>query len=345
MSEYTKEIIDYIDDNITAGDSKEFIININNDKELKDEFLLIKDLNEYMKGKLLSGNIENDDNYLLIEQEAKDDVNDFLLQDKTDKEISDYLSSAFPERDKTVKNEIKKAEKEAQISNIDEIAKEWVSEFNKDEKKELKLLRLISNTSSDRDKFLQGSSETKFRNNLNIKKVAGRKRLYFWAASVAAIFILIFLLNNVFDNTLECEKIFAEFHEKPYELIGIQVRNAEQEINTIFEEASELYKQSSFAPAFVKFQKLATEDITFVQALFYSGLALFEDGNYKESTQIFIQVISEFDEYEIESKWYLSLTYVKNNEFNKAIPFLEDISRQKSLYQEDAKEILEQIKN
>ena len=318
MSEYTKKILNYIDNNLSEDDTDDFFFKLANNNDSRVEFRLIQELNMYMKGKLLSESIEDDDNFKQIEKEAKDDVSEFLLKGKTDNDILDYLSLVFPEKNNSVKNLIKEEEKEVKITGINKLSKEWVSK-NEDEKEQ--------NFSSIRN-----------------KKIKGRRRLYYWISSAAAILIIIFILNSVFDNIPKNEKIFAEYHNNPCELTGIQVRDAEQEVSSAFEEAITLYNQNLFDEAFLKFHKSATEETSFVQALFYSGLAQFEAENYSESALIFDKVISQFDEYEIESKWYISLAYIKTNEFNKAYSFLNDISKQKSMYQEDAKEILEQIK-
>lgn len=339
MTEYSDEIIDYIDNNLSEDESDKFIIKLDNNKDLKDEFLLFQDINEYMKSKLLSESIENDDNFKQIEKEAKEDVGGFLLQGKTDNDVLDYLSFAFPEKNNSVKNLIKEAEKEAKIKGIDELSKEWVSEYENEDEKEQDLINYIKIVN------LGEKKESRDFSSIGNKKIKGKRKLYYWISSAAAILIIIFLLNSVFNSTPKNEKIFAEYHNTPYELTGIQVRNAEQDINTVFEEATFLYKQNLYEKAFIKFNTLVSDNTNFVQALFYSGLAQFEAENYNKSALIFDKVISQFDEYEIESKWYLSLAYIKINEFNKALPFLNDISKQKSMYQEDAKEILEQINN
>lgn len=291
MSEYTKDIYNFIDNNMTEDESEAFVIKLNNNRELKEEFLMIQNLNEHMKGKLLSGNFENDEDLKQIEKEAKDDISNFILGGKTDKDVLNLLSKAYPE-----------------------------------------------------DKTNKGYSFKTVDKKFNDKKLKGRKKLYLWTSSVAAILILIFLLNYFFNNIPQGEKIFTEFHEKPLQLNGIQMRDVEQDVNIAFEEASALYKQNLFDEAYIKFNNLVTNDSTFVQALFYCGLAQFEAGNYKESTQIFINLISTFDEYDIESKWFISLAYIKANEFNTAIPYLKEITQQKSLFQEDAKQILNKIK-
>ncbi|MCD4794732.1 MAG: hypothetical protein K8R54_15960 [Bacteroidales bacterium] len=340
MSEYTNKIIDYIDNNLSEDESDKFIINLDNNKELKDEFLLFQDINEYMKSKLLSESIESYDNFKQIEKEAKDDVSEFLLQGKTDNDVLDYLSLAFPGENNSVKNLIKEAEKEAEIKGINELANNWVSEYEneKEDEKEQDLISYIKIVNFGENK------ESKDFSSIENKKIKGRRRLYYWISSAAAILIIIFILNSVFNNIPKNEKIFAEYHNTPYELTGIQVRNAEQDINTVFEEATFLYKQNLYEKAFIKFNTLVSDNTNFVQALFYSGLAQFEAENYNKSALIFDKVISQFDEYEIESKWYLSLAYIKTNEFSKALPYLEDIAKQKNLYQEDAKKILKQIK-
>ena len=102
MSEYTDKIIDYIDNNLSEDESDKFIIKLDNNKDLKDEFLVFQDINEYMKSKFLSESIEADNDFILIEKEAKNDVKEFLTERKTDKSVLDYLSFVFPEKENSV---------------------------------------------------------------------------------------------------------------------------------------------------------------------------------------------------------------------------------------------------
>lgn len=343
MSVYTEEIYNYIDKEMSENEAKEFIHRMNNDNELKEEFFMIRELNEHMKGKLTAENIKAENNTEMIEKDAREDVNEFISEGKTDKAVLDYLSKAYPENSSSVKNKIKEAEEDENIIEIEGITEGLVTDFMHDDNKEDGLYKLITSVSHD-DEPEKDTPEIKFNKKFKIDKLKSR-RLFYLASSVAAIFVLVLVLNNIFDNTPKNERIFAEFHDKPMQLNSIQVRDTEHDVDIVFEEASDLYQQNKFNEAYIRFNQLVTEDSTFIQALFYSGLAKFESGKYKESIQIFKRIISKFDVYEMESKWCLALAFIKINEISKAIPYLEFLAKQKNLFQKDANRILDQIKD
>ena len=93
MLAQTKLISDYIDGCLSDKKSAEFLLQIQKNKSLKNEFVLIKDLNSFMKGKLFSETVETDPNFSLAETKAKEDVSTFLQEGKTNNEILKYLSS------------------------------------------------------------------------------------------------------------------------------------------------------------------------------------------------------------------------------------------------------------
>jgi len=326
MTAQAKLITDYIDGNLSDKKSAEFLLQIQKNKSLKNEFVLIKDLNSYMKGKLFSNTVETDSYFSLAETEAKNDIESFLQNGKTDKEVLEYLSVAFSEHPETVKNRITQAEKEAEIHGINELTEEWVSEFNSGKKQDLK----IDNKSFEKD------------NNKKHLSVFRKENLKY--AAVAASFALMLLLNNIFDGKSKNEQIFAEYHQNAQKITGTQIRNPEFNSVIEFENGVKLFNSGHYTEAYDKFHQTTIENKNFVQALFYSGLALFESEKYSESVQIFTKVLTNFDVCHFESEWYLSLAYIKLNQMQKAVPRLKDIASQKNFRQNEANEILNKIK-
>ncbi|NOZ35596.1 MAG: hypothetical protein GXO80_09905 [Chlorobi bacterium] len=324
MNAQTKLISDYIDGNLSDKESAEFLLQIRKNNSLKNEFILIRDLNSYMKGKLFSKDIETNPNFSFIEAEARDDVNTFLQEGKTDKEISDYLSVAFPDRSEAVKSQIKQAEYEAELFEINDLTEKWVNELYSEQE----------HNSNDIPNKTNYFSET-----VNIFRKENLKYI-----AIAASLALLLILNNVFVDKPTNERIFAEYHQSAQKLTGIQIRNPE--FNTIikFENAVKLFNSGQYSKAYDKFHQTAIENKNFVQALYYSGLALFESGKYSESVLVFNNVLTKFDIYHFEAEWYLSLAYIKLNQPQNAVPFLKDIASQKNSRHNEAGEILDKIK-
>jgi len=326
MLAQTKLISDYIDGCLSDKKSAEFLLQIQKNKSLKNEFVLIKDLNSFMKGKLFSETVETDPNFSLAETKAKEDVSTFLQEGKTNNEILKYLSVAFPEHSEIVKNQIEQAEQEAELYGINDLAEEWVNKFHSGKEQD------FNNNNKTFEKSNNKKHITIFRKE-NLKYV-----------TIAASFALILLLNNIFDGKSKNERIFAEYHQSAQKITGIQIRNPEFNSVIEFENAVKLFNTEQYTEAYDKFHHTAIENENFVQALYYSGLALFESGKYSESVQIFTEVLSKFDVYHFEAEWYLSLAYIKLNQMQKALPYLKDLALQKNSHQNEAKEILIKIK-
>lgn len=331
MADFTKEIFDYIDNNMSEKESKKFINRTKTNKNLKEEFEIAEQLNGYMYAKFYSESIETDSDFLITEEEMKKDVSEFIINENRDKEIINYLNTVFPEKQDFIVSQIKEAEKEAELTGIDKLTEDWVREFKND--KEVKDTGLVN--------FINSVSYK----NKGISKNKKRKIFYYSAASVAAIFIIALVLNGIFNNIPENERIFTKYHPAPTELTGIQVRGANSDANKAFENAIDFYQQGKYDDAYEYFRTAATVDINFKKAVFYSGTAKFEAGKYPEAIQIFKTVISDVNEYETEAKWLISLAYIKMDKYDKAMPYLEDLSKQKSCFQKNAVEIIKDIKD
>ena len=345
MSEYTTEIYKFLDNKMSVEEIDEFLIKVSHNKELKDDYLMIQRLNEHMKYKELTESFEKDVDYININKEAKEDVKDLLVNGKKDELVLSYLSTAYPENDSSVKNKIIDAEEELRTFENNEEFEMSDEKLFLHEEKDPVILKLIQQSSSKKENKNKISVSSKPSRKFNISIDKRIKRILYIASSVAAICFFMLLINNVFNKTSVSDKIIAKFHDQPFKLEGIQMRDHVKDTDIKFEEAVNLYKQSMFDDAYLHFQSLVSEDPDFVQALFYSGLSQFESNKYGASAEIFTEVISDFDEYNIEAKWFLSLAFIKMNKFDKAVPYLQEISEQKSIYQTDAAEILELIKD
>ncbi len=327
MTAHTKLITDYIDDYLSDKESTDFLLQIKKDKSLNNDFVLIQDINLMMKGKLISEKIESDINYPEIEKAAKEDILYFSETGKTDKEILNYLAIAFPGKSESVKNQITEAEQNAKHTGINDLTEEWVNEFYLN--KELNSTeKTINPENRNREKHI----------NMFLKKNIAY-------IAIAASFALLLLINNIFERKSKNERIFSEFHQQPEKLTGIQIRNADFNTSISFENAVKLFNSGNYKESYEKFHQTAIKNKNFVQASYYSGLALFEAEKYTEAVNVFTQILNDFDIYHFETEWYLSMAYIKLNKMQKAVPYLKDIASQKNLRQKDAEEILTEIGN
>jgi tetratricopeptide (TPR) repeat protein len=292
MLKNIKDIERYINKKMSPEEMKRFTRRLESDEGLKKDFLLFQELDDYMEGKLMIEELENDPLLSEIEKNTEKDVDDFLAGGKKDEKILDILAEVFSDK-----------------------------------------------LNTEEDILYEGKERGK-RNEKKPKK----RTLYYLMGLAAAVLILLFIVVHTEKHKPLNERIYCEFHKTPYELTGIRVRGDSDELNITFEKASALYEQKKYIEASVEFNKLVKRDTAFTQVLFYLGLAQLEAGKTDEAVETFKKVIKYFDDYNLESKWYISLAYIKNKEYQKAVPFLRTLTTQKCMYQKDAEKILEMIK-
>jgi len=324
------DIFKFKDNLLSSKESDEFIIKMKKDPELRKDFQMINELDEYMSAKLHCQEAEKNDDFKEIEESAKEDVRQFLVEGKTDKEVLEYLSKAYPENKQEIQDMIIEIEADEYFNEIDDFSAGLVNDHLNDENIDEGLIRLLNQSNKN---------DTEKRSRFQIT----RKSIVYWAASVAAVIALILTIVKFTDNTPLEQKIFSEYHTRPYELTGIQFRDVNQSIDESFDEAVLLYENSKYEEASLLFNQITINDENFVQALFYSGLAEFESKDYIAAERIFTRVLNNFDEYSIESGWFLSLCLILNNKPENAVLYLKKISEQKSIFEDRSGKLLKEL--
>ncbi|NPA67327.1 MAG: hypothetical protein GXO50_01830 [Chlorobi bacterium] len=321
MTTHFKMISDYLDGNMTKAESVEFLMQTGKNKLLKEDFVLMSDLNSHMKGKRLVETAEDSEDLKNLEIQARKDVEDFLYNGKNDAEILSILATAFPGHSEDVSMRIREAEAEAALTGIDKAAEDWVSDFMF-ESGEQKRFSLYENDKSRTEKFIHD------------------KLKY---AAIAAALAAPFVINNMFEGKYDNERIFSQYHGSPEKISTARIRNTDFKSDISFEKAVELYNTGKYIEAYSEFGKTLSANKNFIQAKYYSALSLFEAGKYKEAAKIFEQILNSSELYRLESEWYSALIYIKEGKTGKAIPYLKEVASQKNLHKEDAEKILKTL--
>ena len=92
-------------------------------------------------------------------------------------------------------------------------------------------------------------------------------------------------------------------------------------------------------------QKLLVTEVSINETvLFYCGISYLELDKGSEAVTIFKSIKQKEQKQFVEQvKWYLALSYIKQNDFEKAIPILKELILNKGYYSDKAGEILSEI--
>jgi tetratricopeptide (TPR) repeat protein len=108
-------------------------------------------------------------------------------------------------------------------------------------------------------------------------------------------------------------------------------------------EAFQAYEQGDYKRAVVLFDRLLQEKKE-PGILLLNGNANLMLGNVEEAKKNFITLNADFDELDIQSKWFLSLCYLKSGDMEHAKPILEELGNTEISYARKAKELLKEVK-
>lgn len=164
------------------------------------------------------------------------------------------------------------------------------------------------------------------------------KPLKIWYAAASIIFIC--GLGFYFTQT-STTTIYDDYYQSYPNVVAPTVRGENKDdikSEAFFEYDNGNYEKS--LELFSKIYSIEREDY----ALFYKALSLMELNKNKEA-------ISTFNEFDLNKnnnftpfiKWYLALSYIKENQKKKAIPLLKSLTETDNPQKEMAKKLLEEL--
>jgi tetratricopeptide (TPR) repeat protein len=159
------------------------------------------------------------------------------------------------------------------------------------------------------------------------------------AASIALVLACTFTLRYIYLNQQTPEALFESYYE-PYDEIAVM-----RDIPTkaaIKNEAAMAYNERNYRKSIQLF-KIVLEKEKDEEALFYLGNAYLSANMPLEAISTFEAYLRDFTEYQIEAKWYLSLSYLKTGKDQKARHLLQELAETdtpENPYRDKAREIL-----
>jgi tetratricopeptide (TPR) repeat protein len=166
-----------------------------------------------------------------------------------------------------------------------------------------------------------------------------KRHILLAAASLALVLAVTLTLRSIRQTQNTPEAIFESYYE-PYDEIAV-MRDVPTK-TAIKNEAAMAYNERNYRRSIQLF-RIVLEKEKDEEALFYLGNSYLSANMPLEAIDTFEAYLKDFDTYEIEAKWYLSLSYLKAGKDQKARKLLQELAQTQgpeNPYRDKAAEIL-----
>jgi tetratricopeptide (TPR) repeat protein len=169
---------------------------------------------------------------------------------------------------------------------------------------------------------------------------APTKWYYYAAAAVIGITAVVAVFMNDFRN--RPDELFQAYFT-PYPNMFEATTRSSEAVDSKRKDAFQAYEQGDYQKAASLFKDLLKDkqEAGMILLLGNSNLIL---GNVDEAKENFIALNTDFDELDMQAKWYLSLCYLKSGETEKARAILKELGDTEISYATKARELLEKVK-
>jgi len=236
--------------------------------------------------------------------------------------------------DTYLRGEMTAEEKQAFENKLSEDA-DFAKQFN-----ELKLLKQSARLSK-MDKVFQSLQETEVDIQSGKEKTGTTRRLWIRIAAAASIFLLAglayFLLKPAAHTP---EQLFAEsFSPYPNNVIKRSQQNNYSELK---KSAYQAYDTKNYKKSIAQLLELYQRETDTI-SLFYLANACLADNQTDQAIEYFEAYLPNADALTNQTKWYLSLAYLKKGETVQAKEILDELAEGNHSYASKANEILNKI--
>src|SRR5258708_28008667 len=162
-----------------------------------------------------------------------------------------------------------------------------------------------------------------------------------WVLSAAASILLVITLTFYFmrDQAPLNEKLYTASFE-PFASPGSGLTRGSSEL-TLKTEAYEAYDNGNYKVAAQLFEQIIKEKEDAITQLCL-GNSYLAQNNLTKAEKIFTDMVTKHTELITQAKWYLALTYLKENKMERAKATLWEVSKS-STYGEKAQKLLEEL--
>ena len=170
-------------------------------------------------------------------------------------------------------------------------------------------------------------------------RIISLRRSLSYVASIAAIAVILFGSYYFLNEQSATDKLFEQFYNT--DEVFLNTRSGSTHSNSVLEQGLVLFEGNKFEESIDYFEQLPTS----VTALYYSGVAHMEIGEYEIAEFKFDQVISNYlNVFYDQAQWYKGLCLVKQNKKQEAKGIFTMISQSNSYYKDQALELTKQMK-
>lgn len=169
-----------------------------------------------------------------------------------------------------------------------------------------------------------------------------KKSYFYYISSAVAIAAVSTLFYFSFMQSFTANDAFEEYHDWTT-LPSFQTKS---DTNNNLAKASTLFQEEKYQEALSIFTKYSEESDTYnPQIQLYVGISQLELGNYQDAIQTFDKLLASNTIDNHKAYWYTSLTYLKQNDAEKAKKVLRTLLENPSNYNyEKARKLLEKLK-
>lgn len=161
----------------------------------------------------------------------------------------------------------------------------------------------------------------------------------YWKPLAVAASISILLVTFIFLNRPEDPaELYASYFE-PYPNIFEPIVRGDNDVVNKRSTAFQAYESGDYVQAASLFSELLKEKEE-PGMLLLLGNANLMLNNTKEARNNFITLINDFEEYDLQGKWYLGLSYLKEGDVKSAQLIMRELSNSEYSYAGKAKELL-----
>jgi tetratricopeptide (TPR) repeat protein len=178
-------------------------------------------------------------------------------------------------------------------------------------------------------------------------KREGKESKQFWIQSywkqttaIAASIVLFAVSYVLWNRPADPAVVYAEYFE-PYPNVFEPIVRGSESV-TKRSEAFYAYETGDYQKAATLFAELLREKKE-PGILLVLGNANLSLGNTVEARNNFITLIKDFDEFDIQAKWYLGLSYIKEGDIKSAQLILQELNDTEYAYSIKAKELLKKV--
>lgn len=182
------------------------------------------------------------------------------------------------------------------------------------------------------------SVEEKIQGNHAHHFTASPKTWYYYAA--AAVVVLLIAVKMLLPAQQSTDELFAEYFTPYPNVFEPTVRGTD--IATKRTEAFQAYEKKDYKQAAVLFNELLAAKKE-SEILFLLGNTNLMLGQVTEAKGNFVTLINDFDDMDLQAKWYLSLCYLKSDDRENARKMLKELGESEISYASKAKELLEKV--